>query len=261
MTAASFDDEVLTTKSSAPQLLNNAADLDSDFGDQDAMSTGDGLDRIQPADKKSKVRCAVLTNVVKPKKAWIHFIQKGDKKAVYRCLTERDKKNVPIGPLADCCKKLNHDDDQKAQLIWAVLSLKYRNSDPTTGKYPVPVEGQAPTPVVWELGWLKLSRAGYKQISELVQEGEQAYDFDFTVAYKDNGIGYDYKRVSQKARWRLNEELVKEVIAEAEKFKDGTLLANRLGKVVSAVDMKAILAGQSAAATTSTKNIDDTRDL
>jgi len=85
--------------------------------------------------------------------------------------------------------------------------------------------------------------------------------FDFTVAYKDNKIGYDYKRVSQKARWMLNEDLAKEVLAEAEKYKDGVLLSNRLGKVVTAVDMKAILAGQSAAASTDSKTIDDTSDL
>lgn len=221
------------------------------------MSVSDGLDRVQPADKKSKVRCAVLTDVVKPKRAWLHFIEKDGKKMSYRCHSVRDKKNV-ITEMADCCKKLNNDDNQKAQLNFAVLVVKYTNADPVTGKYEKDSSGEVP-PIRWELGWLKLSRAGFKAISELVMEGEQAHDFDFTVGNRENGIGYEYKRISQKARYRLNKDLLAEIHAESKKFADGVLLSKRLGKVINAIDMKALLAGSKAAGAGA--QIDNTDDL
>jgi hypothetical protein len=148
------------------------------------MHTGDGLDRVQPADKNSKVRVAVLTNVVKPKMAWVHFIQKGDKKTVYRCLIKRDRKHVPIGELADCCKKLNNDENQRAQIVFAVLAVKYVGTDPASGRFAAAPEGQAPQPPRWELGWLKLSRSGFKTISELVPEVEKAI-FEEAKKYAD----------------------------------------------------------------------------
>jgi hypothetical protein len=175
----------------------------------------------------------------------------------YRCHSVRDKKHV-ITEMADCCKKLNGDDDQKAQLNFAVLALRYTNADPKTGKYEKDSAGEVP-PIKWELGWLKLSRSGFKTISELVMEGEAAHDFDFTVANRENKIGYDYKRVSQKARYRLNAELLAEVQAEAAKFADGVLLSKRLGKVITDIDMKALLAGKSAAGKGA--QIDNTDDL
>jgi hypothetical protein len=41
---------------------------------------------------------------VKPKRAWLHFIEKDGKKMSYHCHSVRDKKNV-ITEMADCCKK------------------------------------------------------------------------------------------------------------------------------------------------------------
>lgn len=256
---ANFDDEDLpvgkTTPANSPVTTD---DLDVDWGDQDAMTVTDGLERIQPADKNSKVRVAVIEDtIVKPKMAWLHFIEKDGKKFSYRCLSKRDKKHV-ITEMADCCKKLNHDDDQKAQLNFAVLAIKYTNADPKSGKYEKDENGELP-PIRWELGWLKLSRSGFKTISELAMEGEKPHEFDFTVGHRENKIGYDYKRVSQKARYRMNPELLAEVHAEAKKFADGVLLSKRLGKVISDVDMKALLAGKSAAGKGT--QIDNTDDL
>lgn len=232
----------------------------------------DGLERIQPADKNSKVRVAVVEDlkykvtlengsveerIMKPKMAWLHFIEKDGKKFSYRCHSKRDKKHI-ITEMGDCCKKLNNDDDQKAQLNFAVLAVKYTNADQKTGKYEKDENGDQP-PIKWELGWLKLSRSGFKSISELAMEGEKPYEFDFTIAHRENKIGYDYKRISQKARYRMNPELLAEVNAEALKFADGVLLSKRLGKVISALDMKALLAGKSAAGKGA--QIDNTDDL
>jgi len=255
---AKFDDEELplSTKTSPTTLTTD--DLDVEWGDQDAMSTTDGLDRITPADG-CKVRCAVIeAGIVKTKMAWLHFITKPDgKKVTVRCHSKRDKKHV-ITEMGDCCAKLNSDDDQKAQLNFAVLAVKYINADPKTGKYDKDAEGNQPV-IRWELGWIKLSRAGFKAISELATEDEKPHEFDFTIAKRDNGIGYDYKRVSQKARYRADAKLLAEINEAAKKFADGVLLAKRLGKVISPVDLKALLAGKSAAKSGGT--IDDVSDL
>lgn len=256
-----FDDEDLpvSSKTAASTAPVTTDDLDVDWGDQDAMTVTDGLERIQPADKNSKVRVAVIEDTIcKPKMAWLHFIQKDGKKFSYRCLSKRDKKHVIIEE-AECCKRLNHDDDQKAQLNFAVLAVKYTNADPKTGKYEKDPSTGEQAPIRYELGWLKLSRSGFKSISELAMEGEKVHDFDFTVAHRENKIGYDYKRISQKARYRTNPELLAEIQQSAKKFADGVLLSKRLGKVITAIDMKALLAGKSAAG--DNKQIDNTDDL
>ncbi|WP_109487956.1 hypothetical protein [Occallatibacter savannae] len=122
---------------------------------------------------------------------WVHFIQKPgeDKKVVYRCQTVRDRKHLPVGELAECCKKLNNDENQKAQLVFATLAVRYTDADPAEGKYPKPAEGQQVAPPKWELGWLKLSRDNFKDIRELLVEGESEIDFDFTMGYRENKIG------------------------------------------------------------------------
>lgn len=201
------------------------------------------------------MRVALLTDVVKPKKAFMHFITNAEgKKMGYRCLSKRGPKNVMIEQ-ADCCKKLNHDDNQKAQLSITVLAAKYTNADPKTGKYE-----KADTPLRFEIGFLKLSPSGFKQIAELVQEDETERDFDFTMAYRENKIGYEYKRVSKAARFRQNPQVLAEVLKDAAKFADGAILTKRLGKVVTALDMKAVLAGGGSTASKGAQ-IDNTDDL
>ena len=256
------DEEVVVKKSSTPPPATNNADLDADFQDLDVTHTGDGLDRIVPANKDSKVRCAVLTHVVKSKMAAVHFIQKPgeEKKSVYRY---RPRSQACTGcALADCCKKLNNDENQRAQLVFATLAVRYTDADSTTGKYSKPAEGQEPVAPKWELGWLKLSRAGFKAIRELVMEGESETDFDFAMGYQANKVAYSYSRVSKNApRYKLFPEVEKAILEDAQKYADGVILVNRLGKVISELDMKALLAGKSAAAAAKNGKIDDTSDL
>jgi hypothetical protein len=259
---AELDDDLpiaKTTPASTSAAVTD--DLDVDWGDQDAMTVSDGLDRIEPADKTSKVRCAVLSDVVKPKMAWGHFVTKPDgKKTFIRCHTKRGAKHVVIGELAACCKKLNHDDNQKAQLNFAVLAFKYIGTNPKTGKFDADADGNLP-PIRWEIGFLKLSISGYKRVGELTFEGEKPHEFDFSIAHKENKIGFEYSRLSKGLpRFRQNPELVKEVLAEAAKFADGVVLSKKLGKVISDVDLKALLS-TSAAAPAKGQQIDNTDDL
>ena len=249
------------TSATATSTKATASDLSVDWGDEDAMSR-DGLDRIKPTDDKAKVRCAVLTDFVKPQVAWKHYIPKDGKKGGYRCLSKRDKKKkwAFVGAPACCCQKLNGNNDTQATLEFAVLCLKYINADVTTGGYKPDANGDIP-PIRWEIGWLKLSRAGFKAISELVLEGETAEDFDFTISVKENTIGYDYKRKSKGLPlFRTNPELLAEVKAEAAQYADGIALQKNLGRLITEIDMKALLAGASVA-TGGKGNIDDTGDL
>jgi hypothetical protein len=50
-----------------------------------------------------------------------------------------------------CCQKLNGDENQRAQLNFAVLAIKYKNADPATGKYKRQTDGSAPA-ISWEIG-------------------------------------------------------------------------------------------------------------
>ncbi|MEG9437548.1 hypothetical protein JAO29_15465 [Edaphobacter sp. HDX4] len=82
------------------------------------------------------------------------------------------------------------------------------------------------------------------------------------MAYRENGIGFKYVRVSNKARFRANPELEKTVLEEAAKFADGAELKKKLGKVVTELDLKAVLSGNSAAGSGSgaklqAENLDD----
>lgn len=251
-----FDEEEVVVKpKSTPEKLTND-DLDVDWGDADAVTTTDGLDRIIPGDAKSRVRFAVMPDsIIKPKAAWLHFIHKDGKKLSYRCLSKRDRKNVIIEE-AECCKRLNSDEDQRAQLSIVCLAVKYTNADAKTGKYPKDYAGE----IKWELGWVKLSGYGFKVISELPGEDGDVYDIDIAMGKKESGIGYDYIRAAQPAKYRKNPELVKEVEEAARKFSDGVVLTKRLGKVVTPLEMKALLAGNAALAKTG-GDIDNTDDL
>lgn len=255
------EDLPVTTKTNAVASTSpKNDDLDVDWGDEDAL-TKSGLDRIKPADASSKVRTAVLTDVVKTKMAWLHYVPtKDNKKATVRCMTKRDSKHRVIGELGLCCKTLNNVKDAEAQLNFAALALRYKNADPSTGGY----KGDADLVIQWELAWLKLSRAGFKAVSELILEGEKAEDFDFTVSMKDNGIGYDYKRKSKgKPLFRQNPALLAEVMEEAKAYADGAFLKNRLGKEVTELDFKALVSVGAAGGGSSSgsKQIDDTGDL
>ena len=250
------DDLPVSTKNNATAPTANT-DLDVDFGDNDAVATGDALDRIYPSDKTSRVRGALLTHLVKAKMGWVHYVKVGDKKQTVRCQSVRDKarKNAIIKE-GECCKKLNRDDDQRAQLNVAALGLQYTNVDPATGKWE-----NAETPIKWKLGWYKFSPSGFRAIGKITLEGEKSEDFDFvTMAKEGNGIGYEYVRMTKnQPRYRVNPELVKEVETEAATYADGEFLTKRLGKVLTELELKALLSG--ASATQKDRQIDNAGDL
>ena len=63
---------------------------------------------------------------------------------------------------------------------------------------------------------------------------------------KENGIGYEFTLKANKARWRQNPELAKEVETAAQKFirDGGKKLIGKLGRKLTVIEWKALLAGQ-----------------
>ena len=240
-TAAPSDDDDFEDDD-APKSAAKAEDTsdihDTDFDEDEKVYARPGLlNRVKP-EKGTAFRIAFIKSV-KMKSARSHFVEigvgKDIKKAYYRCL-------IPIGDEARgfCCNKLDKDSD----IHIAALVLVYTNADPTTGKYVKGQDGSVP-PIEWELGYVDLSGFNLRQIKKLPDEDQTPYDIDIIMTKADRAFGYEFNRASSKARWLHNPELVKEVEAACDRFKDGKALISKLGKKLSLIEWKALLSGVS----------------
>lgn len=230
--AAQQDDDDDAPKPVVKSSKVAAASTDSydvTFGDEKLMSKSDGLDILRP-DKGRVVRFALLTNFVPAKRVFNHYIEK---KGTYHCLDSEKHTGI-------CCQKLGESQPQIAALV-----LHYTNADPKTGKYVKDAAGNVP-PIEWGIKFVRLSRSAFRRVSGLVEEDGTPTDIDITMSHRDNGIGYEYNRVST-ARWKKNPELVKEVENAVKTFGDGKKLLSKLGKKVSKLELQAVLAGVQAA--------------
>jgi hypothetical protein len=218
-----------------------AEDLSVDFGDAEVMART-GIQKILPTSSRA-VRVANLTDLIKPQMAWSHFIEIGETKGSYRCLTERDRKGNPTKGLAVCCQALNGDKKMNAQLIIAVLALVYlgANAQGTFDKNHATSD--------FEVGWLKLSKSGFAQVSRMKLEDGEDVDFDFVISEKTNGIGFDYSKISNKCKFREYPEWKEEVMEAAAPYLDGVQLVSRLGRKITEIEWKAILSGTSKGTT------------
>jgi hypothetical protein len=229
-------DESAPPKTAKPEEDNSDIHV-TDFDDEKVINRPGQLNRVRP-DKGRAVRIAFI-KLVRMVSAKSHFVEigtgKDTKQGTYRCLS-------PIGnddPVY-CCQKLQKD----STIHIAALVLVYKNADPTTGKYAKGADGHVP-PIQWELGYVDLSGFNMKQIRKLPDEDQTPYDIDIIMTHADRAFGYEFNRASNKARWLANPELVKEVEAAAERFKDGKTLISRLGKRLSPIEWKALLSGVS----------------
>ena len=256
-----FEDDELTeigTQSTTEQpvgeeepvkaAVNEDEDIhDTDFDDETVYSRPGVLKRVRP-DKEKAVRMAFIKSV-KMKSAKSHFVETGSgkevKKGTYRCL-------IPVGDDSRglCCNKVNEDSDVHI----AALVLVYKNADPTTGKY-VKKDGVVP-PIEWELGYVDLSGFNMKQIKKLPDEDQTPYDIDIIMTHAEGrAFGYEFNRASNKARWQQNPELVKEVEAACDRFRDGKILVSKLGKKLTSMEWKALVGDGSS--DSKLENMDD----
>lgn len=232
-----LDDEDQTKPAPATKSVatNEDDDLKVGFGDPKLMTKGDGLNRVRA--EKDRVARFALLDFVGPFTTKSHFVDIKEKKGTFRCLGKGDD-------LGYCCQKL----DEEGQQHTVALVVHYVNADRKTGAYEKDKNGVMP-PIEWELGYVDLSRSNYRSVSTLPPEDSSPVDLDYVMLKKDNGIGYEFV-VKSKARWKLNPEMAAEVEAAAQKFiKDGgKKLISKLGRKLSLIEWKALLAGQSASA-------------
>ena len=226
--------------------------MDVDFGDEKLANRPNQLPRCRPSEKGKAVRFALLP-FIKPKSAKNHFVELPGKKLTARCLTPADAPEAGY-----CCSKLGED----GELHVAALVIRYKNADQKTGGY------EKGAVIEWEIQYVDLTRSNYRQVSHLVDEliednpNISVYDIDIVMHHDpDRAFGYQFKRISQKARWKMNPELVNEVKAAAEKFTkdDGKILKARLGKKMTLAEWKALLTTGAAGAEEA--KLDDVVDL
>lgn len=239
--AASIDDveDAPTGKTATKPAAKSVDEYDVSFGDEKLMSKSDGLDILRP-DKGKTVRFALLDNYVHAKRAFNHYIEK---KGTYHCLSPEKNDGV-------CCQKLGNSQPQIVSLV-----LHYTNANAKTGRYEKDAAGHYP-PIQWEIKFVRLSRSAFRRVSSLVEEDGAPQDIDITMNHRDSGIGYEYNKVSP-ARWKKNPQLVAEVEAALQQFADGKKLLTKLGKKISQLEFKAILAGTTQSDEADLSQVDD----
>ena len=240
------------TKGAAPAAAGDEDDLDVEFGDDKLATRPNMLNRCRPSEKGKAVRFALLP-FIKPKSAKNHFVELPGKKLTARCLTPANSPDAGY-----CCAKLGED----GELHVAALVIRYTNADTKTGGYD---KGAV---IEWEVQYVDLTRSNYRAVSHLIDEmvednpNVSVYDIDIVMKHDpDRAFGYQFQRISQKARWKQNPQLVEEVKQAADKFtkEDGKILKGRLGKKLTLQEWKALLSGVAAGAEEA--RLDDVEDL
>lgn len=232
---SSRDEDPKAKGAPAPRkpIENDEAD-DCGWGDSSMERKKDPLPRVRP-DKGKAVRFAILP-FVKPKKAFSHYI---DKKGSMRCLSNEEGEGI-------CCTGLTGDAARSDLHILAMV-VKYTNPDPKTGKY----EGKYKvSDTDWEVGHVNLSRSNYTAINRMVEDEEDGkgnpetvYDFDVIMTHNETtGIGYTLTRASRTPRWRKDPEIAAAVEEATEAFADGKILTSRLGRKLTTVEWKQLIA-------------------
>jgi hypothetical protein len=227
------DDDKAGMKPAASTASEEIEDLAVEFGDKELMKRGDGLDRVRP-EKGKAVRFALLTEFVKAQMAYTHFI---DKKGTYRCLadkerrTPRDKGGNPDAT-GYCCKKIG----EPSEPLIVALVVFYTNADPKEGGY------EKGAPIDWTIGYVQLTKANFQAISRLPEEEQAVSDIDIVMMHANRAFGYEFHKKSSKPRWKANPELIAEVKEKLKPLLDGKKLGMRLGRKVSELEMKALIA-------------------
>jgi hypothetical protein len=265
ITVEDDDDPKAVKKTAAAEELE---DLTVDFGDRELMKKTGMLERIRP-EKGKAVRFALLTDFVKARMSWTHFI---DKKGSYRCLGDKIRRTpqfkcVTCGGVvvtsetrptktckcttpfpgdpefpAYCCKKLKEDPER----TFVALVVYYKNANPEDGGY------EKGTPIQWEIRYVQLTAPNYRSISRLIEEevvdpsGQTrpgtAVDMDIVMIHADKAFGYEFHKKAARPKFRQNPELFAEVVEKLKPFLDGVKLDGRLGRKVTDLEMKALIA-------------------
>jgi hypothetical protein len=228
-----------------------ADNCDTDFDDEKVYVRPGQLDQCRPEKRGEAARFAFVPKEwIKFKSAKSHYLEFGTgkdaKKGRFRCLS-------PLGSEEPgwCCVRLKED----GTVDVVALVVRYTNANPVDGKYVAivdPVTGaKSAPPIAWALQFIRLTQWNLKQIKKLPDEESSPFDIDIVMTKAEGkAFGYEFNRISPKARWLQNPELVAEIKAAAQKFirEDGKILKAKLGKKLSLVEWKAMLAGVATSA-------------
>ncbi|HVP58472.1 MAG TPA: hypothetical protein VMU02_10265 [bacterium] len=109
--------------------------------------------------------------------------------------------------------------------------IRYLNVDPVSGKYDV----KNNPAIEWEIRHVCLTRFDVSQIKGLPDEEQTPYDIDIVMTHSEgHAFGYEFSRISTKARWKQDPELAEQVEKAAVEASDA-LAAKLAGKAGVAI--------------------------
>lgn len=103
--------------------------------------------------------------------------------------------------------------------VETVLVLVYLNADPLTGSYTMTTDAagnKTAPPVEYELARLQLSAPDQWHLNALTYAGKSWHDCDYSVGINEDHEQKEFYRMSSRARWTTDPDLVKAVEAERE---------------------------------------------
>jgi hypothetical protein len=206
---------------------SDAVDL---VADHDHLKAKAVLPCVFPKESNKTVRYALVKDF-KAYQRYTHFLEGVNGKGLTVICPGKD--------CPECAKGGYHSSRRKI----AALAIKYETGN--DGKF-----AQGTTKPSLSLSFVNLSPTAYSVMSECPSESEDVYSIDFKCILKSNKIGWDIFRMSSPPAY-VKAGMEAEVAELAAPYADGKVLKSRLGKVVSAIEMKVMLYG-SAADTTPT---------
>lgn len=181
------------------------------WGDS-SIQTGDGLDRLK-ATTERQLRFALIPGV-DPAAGKTHYVAAGTRKGMFVC----PGNGCPICPREDARHNI------------VALVVSYTNAD-ANGKLPADQKPQ------YKVGYISLSPSHFRTLSEAT-EGATPYDCDWIQS--SDSKRYTFRAVSTTPRYVKAEDAdtVKKLAAPFVGRLNG-----KVGRTISAVDLKAMLAG------------------
>lgn len=95
-----------------------------------------------------------------------------------------------------------------------VPAVHYLDADRASGKYVKVTDGPAP-PIKCEIGYLCLTTIDVRQIGMLPDTDQTLYEIDITMTDGSGGLGREFHRASNQARWKKDSALAAEVESKA----------------------------------------------
>lgn len=228
--------ETKVTTPAAASVANASDDVDLIADAEDLKAKGI-LGSVLPKEPNVVTRFALVPGL-KAKIAATHFLP-----------TANGGKGSTVICLGQDCPECGRGSDHTSRRKIAALAVKYTTDN--NGKFP-----QGTTVPVLTIGYVSLSPSAFTEMSAAPSEDENEtiYTIDFRAVKKTNGIGWTFSRAGKCAYAKTG--LDAQVKDLAEPYLDGKVLKSRLGKVVSAGELKVMLFGDTSASLADLEGID-----